>query len=326
MAIGVSIIIPVYNCEKYIDKCLRSISKQTYTDYELIIVDDGSTDNSVKAIKAALGSYKLYDKAVFIKQDNTGVSKARNNALDVAKGDYVVFIDGDDFVDKDYIYTLYNYAIKDNSDVVICGYKEVDESGNVIKTVSFDRDIKEVDYYKMMTTCMRIMKTELLIRYSIRFPEHVRGEDIPFNMMAYAFGTNIKIIDYVGYYYVQHSSSAMKRMVGLTGVNFPILEIAEIVNLAKKAGTSMYDLTEYAMLRSYAMFIFVFGRKAKKKDLYRIINEVRYGLNTVPGNYIHNPYINCKDFGIVQKYAVKLMCFFENRGLLEAFAYFFTRW
>lgn len=120
----ISIIIPVYNAEKYISKCLDSILKQTYIDFEVICVNDGSLDDSLSIIE----SYKNKDKRVkVINQGNGGPSKARNCGLDNANGNYIVFIDADDYIEKNFL----GYMLTDinNTDVSICNYIEVDDTG-----------------------------------------------------------------------------------------------------------------------------------------------------------------------------------------------------
>lgn len=95
-----SIIIPVYNVEQYLDKCLKSISKQTFLDFECIIVDDGSPDNS----NAIIDKYVNKDQRFkVIHQKNMGLSAARNTGLDAAKGDYIAFVDSDDYIANDYL-------------------------------------------------------------------------------------------------------------------------------------------------------------------------------------------------------------------------------
>lgn len=106
----VTIIIPVYNSEKYIGKCLDSILNQTYTNFEILVVNDGSKDNSQKVIEEYQNKYP--DKIIAINQENKGVSKTRNESIKKASGDYIMFIDNDDFLESDYIETFVTEAGK----------------------------------------------------------------------------------------------------------------------------------------------------------------------------------------------------------------------
>ena len=118
----ISIIIPAYNIENYLGRCLDSIINQTYQNLEIIVVDDGSIDNTPNI----LDEYAKKDKRIIpLHQNNQGVSMARNNALDIATGDYIGFVDGDDIIDEDMFETLLDYIVKKNVDIAHCGYQMV---------------------------------------------------------------------------------------------------------------------------------------------------------------------------------------------------------
>ena len=114
----ISVIVPVYNCEKYIGKCIESILNQTFKDLELILIDDGSADESGKICD----EYKIQDKRVkVIHEKNSGVSIARNVGINVAKGKYIGFVDSDDYLAPDMYESLYENLMKSHADVAICG-------------------------------------------------------------------------------------------------------------------------------------------------------------------------------------------------------------
>ena len=114
----VSVIIPVYNVEKYIDECLKSVVSQTYKNIEVIIINDGSTDKSEEIIRSYLDKY---ENITYIYQQNKGVSEARNLGLKNATGDYVLFVDSDDYIHKSMIEKMYNNA-KYINQIYICGH------------------------------------------------------------------------------------------------------------------------------------------------------------------------------------------------------------
>jgi glycosyltransferase involved in cell wall biosynthesis len=115
----ISIIVPVYDVQNYVYRCLDSISKQTYTDWECIIVNDGSTDDSGKICSDFC---ETETRMTYIKQKNEGLSEARNTGLRYAKGDYICFVDSDDWLEPDFLEEMYLAVQKDNADISICGY------------------------------------------------------------------------------------------------------------------------------------------------------------------------------------------------------------
>ena len=125
-----SIIIPAYNIEKYIDKCINSIIEQTYKNYEIIIINDGSTDNT----KNIIDKYKTKKKVTIINQNNKGLSESRNIGVKKATGNYILFVDGDDYIDKKLLETLNN--IIEDEDIIRFQLRTVDEKYNIIKEYS----------------------------------------------------------------------------------------------------------------------------------------------------------------------------------------------
>ena len=116
----ISIIIPAYNIAPYLPRCLDSVLEQTYTNLEIIVVDDGSKDDT----RAVIEEYAERDNRIVpVYKENTGVSDTRNKGLDVATGDYIGFIDGDDYIEKNMYEVLMSNAIKYNADISHCGYK-----------------------------------------------------------------------------------------------------------------------------------------------------------------------------------------------------------
>ncbi len=137
----ISVIVPVYNVEQYLNKCIENIISQTYSNIEIFLVDDGSTDSS----GIICDKFLSIDKRIkVIHKNNGGLSDARNVALDVINGAYVTFIDSDDFVDENYIEYLYNLAKKYDADISICSYKVVSEK-SIIK-------IKDGKYIETLMT------------------------------------------------------------------------------------------------------------------------------------------------------------------------------
>lgn len=191
----VSVIIPVYNSERYIEKCLNSVLNQTFQDFELIVVNDGSKDKSQKILETF--QEKEPEKITLIKQENKGVSKTRNEAIKTAKGKYVMFIDNDDFIDKDYIETFVKEIEKDDFDVVLGGYRRPNEKNKIVKQLQLPNE--PWAKFMIFAPWARIYKKEYLLKNNITFLNVNIGEDVFFNIQAMLLSKKIKIIDYIGY-------------------------------------------------------------------------------------------------------------------------------
>ena len=139
----VSVIIPVYNVENYVKKCIDSVINQTYTNIEIILVDDGSTDSCGSICK----EYSLRDNRILvIHKKNGGLSEARNVGLSYAKGNYILFVDGDDYIEKNMIEKLYNTILSNDSDMALCNFFYVDENEEVCG-VSPEINTENLDKY-----------------------------------------------------------------------------------------------------------------------------------------------------------------------------------
>ena len=209
----VSIIIPVYNSEKYLRKCFESIKNQTFKDLEIIVVNDGSTDNSLNICK----EFGKEDKRVkIISKKNEGLSSARNAGLEITNGDIITFLDSDDYLDKHYIQKSFDLMVSKNADIVIMQMCNVAESTNdaviinkKVETYVFDseRAIEESLYQKLYTCCApgKMYKRDII--GNIRFPYGKLAEDLA---VCHKFLFNSKKVIYtseIGYYYRQHDNS-----------------------------------------------------------------------------------------------------------------------
>ena len=196
----VSIIVPVYNSELYISKCIDSILKQSESSFELILINDGSKDKSLNILK----EYEKKDKRIrVIDQKNMGVAKTRNKGIELARGEFVLFIDNDDYIDEDYLESF----LCDSSyyDIVIGGYRRVDLNGKELMHLT----IKDTNWskYTFITPWARIFRREFLIDKKIEFFSNNIGEDIYFNLSAYSLTDKIKIIPYIGYNWLYNADS-----------------------------------------------------------------------------------------------------------------------
>ena len=198
----VTIIIPVYNSEMYISKCLDSVLSQTYKNIDILVINDGSKDGSQKIID----KYKeKHSNIKAIEQKNIGVSRTRNNAIKIVKTKYIMFMDNDDYIDKDYVETHVKNIKSKDYDVVISGYRRITEENKIIKKVS----LKDEEWSKFMILApwAKIYKREYLIKNNIEFLDNNIGEDVFFNLQALQLTDKIKILDYIGYNWFYNTSS-----------------------------------------------------------------------------------------------------------------------
>lgn len=133
----VSVIIPVYNVEAFLPKCIESVIQQTYSNIEIILVDDGSRDSSLSICENYAAKY---DNIIVLKQDNSGVSRARNHGIDVSTGEYIAFVDSDDYIREDMIDKMVSRCEETESDLVICNYTKVSEKEDKIRENDYVRD------------------------------------------------------------------------------------------------------------------------------------------------------------------------------------------
>lgn len=178
----ISIIVPIYNSEKTLGRCIDSILNQTFTDFELILVDDGSLDNSGKICD----EYAQLDSRIrVIHQKNAGVSTARNAGLDMSSGTYIMFCDSDDWVEPDWCECLYDGITKNDVVMALCGFKMYDEENRCIKENVLD--CRTIELKQMIETPMnsvpwnKIFIASKIKEHNIKFPNDISlGEDIYF--------------------------------------------------------------------------------------------------------------------------------------------------
>lgn len=204
----VTIIIPVYNVENYIEKCARSLFEQSLDELEFLFVDDGSTDRSIKILENIILKYpKRINQIHIFRQENKGVSVARNKGLEEATSDYVAFCDSDDWVLPDMYETLYNKAISSDADIVYCDFymHYGDDKNKIYKTISPSKDkIKFLrDFMSSYTTlCNILAKRDLFMEYKLCFPSHIiYREDFYLSIRLYYYAKIIEKVHTPFYYY-----------------------------------------------------------------------------------------------------------------------------
>lgn len=216
--IKISIIVPVHNTAKYLRKCIESLINQTLKDIEIICVNDGSIDNSLEIIK----EYVNIDKRIsIISQENLGPGAARNAGIKLAKGEYLGFVDSDDFIDLTMFEKLYTKAKLYNSDVVIVGIYLYDTNNgrywtfrdaNIYRTFSNEGVFTAAEHPVLLQYVGiwdKIYRREFVIYHSLSVPEGCLYEDVLFPIMAYVLAAKISLIDEPLYYYRKYSGHSI---------------------------------------------------------------------------------------------------------------------
>lgn len=216
----ISVIIPIYNTEEYLEKCVKSIINQTYKNIEIILINDGST--SINCVSICKNFEKIYDNVIFYNKKNNGVSETRNFGIEKANGKYLLFIDSDDWIEEDYIKILYQ-NIKQN-DLSICSYKQVFDNYDLNNDIKkSERDIilsrtKTLEMlfwngkYKMNYQGFifnKLFRKEIIDRYHIRFDNNICYNEDRLFIFDYLLHCNkpIYFSKYIGYNYYRREGS-----------------------------------------------------------------------------------------------------------------------
>ena len=216
--VKVSVIVPVYNVEKYLRKCLESLVNQTLKEIEIICINDGSEDSSLDI----LNEYASKDSRLkIVTQENSGLSIARNNGIKLAKGEYIGFVDSDDWVDINFFENLYNGAIKNNADIAVASIRKVLEDKieeyvikyNVEKTETrVDKKYKLAQIPKFNYVWNKIYKTSAFKKLGIFFKEHTYFEDIYFSPRVVYYLPCMTSVKNTAYYYRYNNSSITQNI------------------------------------------------------------------------------------------------------------------
>lgn len=203
----VSIIVPIYNAENYLDKCIESLLNQTKKEIEIILINDGSTDNSEKIIK----SYK--DKRIkYFKNENQGIGKTRNFGIEKATGKYIMFVDSDDYIDKNMAKLMFDKAFSNSLDMVVCDYYKVINNENIEEKLPSFKPTTLKNSPNLLcdinlSPWNKIYKTSLIKDNNIKFVENLKYEDAPFVIEALDIANKIGKVNKCLNYYVIHGNS-----------------------------------------------------------------------------------------------------------------------
>lgn len=201
---AVSVIVPVYNAERYLSRCFDSILAQSYKQIEVVAIDDGSQDKSAAILDAYAEKYGNIFQVVH--QSNAGAANARNRAISLAHGEYLTFVDNDDWLDSDYLETLVNALESSDSDLVCSGYRRPNSNGKVMQQV-IPQPNDEWGKYIVAAAWAKLYRTEFVRRGCYTFLDTNIDEDLYFTLPAIEESKSVLVVPYCGYNWFNNSES-----------------------------------------------------------------------------------------------------------------------
>ena len=316
----VSIIIPVYNASEHIRLCLDSILNQTYKNIEIILVNDGSTDNSLKTIEQYKNKYPQIIKIV--NKKNSGVADTRNKGLELVSGYYTMFSDNDDYMEPDYIET-YLKNVEDN-DIVIGGYLRKTYDGKIL----FKRKLKQgkISPYVQLASWGKLYKTSFIKKNKFIFLKTAIADDFYFNLFAYQATDKIKIIDNTGYHWMFNKDSLsntdskkMKRVDDL---------ISTLNQIDQDIIPKDRQILEYFYLRTVIYYILFSCKKSKYSIILEGYNKLFDWLGQHTTKINHNPYIKITNHDGEQttvKWIIYIFVLLQKTKLIKPFLWFYSK-
>lgn len=287
---SISVIVPVYNVEKYLKRCLDSLINQTLKNIEIICINDGSNDNSIKILEEYT---QKDDRIIILSQENAGLSAARNSGMEIAKGEYIGFVDSDDWVDLDFYEKLY-YAAKNNDcDIAVADFirehpTKKKKRLNITKEEIFE---KPEDKYMICKTyregCVwnKIYRTEFLKRIDLKFVVGMYYEDRDFTARSLFYSDKLITVPNTYYRYFVNPKSIVKKGINVIQNEHYILVRQQVLDFIIKNHINVPDGLYKAEIKRFKLFgktifsikesiktkyIFLFGKinifKWKKKD------------------------------------------------------------
>ncbi|MBR2704788.1 MAG: glycosyltransferase [Clostridia bacterium] len=310
----VSIVVPVYNVDKYLAKCLDSLVNQTLQDIEIIAVNDGSTDGSADILTDYEQRYE--GKIKVLTKENGGLSDARNYGMPYATGEYIAFLDSDDYVEKDMYERLYNKAIEENSDIVECDFIWEYPDKSKVDVGEIYSGKKEMILKARVVAWNKLIKREIIEKANIIYPKGLRYEDVEFFYKMVPYYNKVSFLKYPCIHYIQRESSISNNQNERTAEIFNVLD--NVIEYYKEKG--LYDEYKSELEYTYARLLlcsslFRMVKIANKDIRKRTLNQTWEKLNsTFPDwkkNYALKKYKSKKNtyMKTVNKFTYKIYCF-----------------
>lgn len=301
--VEISIIVPIYNTHQYLDRCIRSIIDQSFKNYELILVDDGSEDGCEEIYKKYK---KLDDRIKIIKKVNGGLSSARNAGLNVAKGNYIGFVDSDDWINRSMYEQLYRLAVQNDADIVECEFKKMQNDINSMEKDDFQKneEIKVINniealnylvtlgenHVKMVVSWNKLYKKNLFDK--IRFPVGRIHEDEFTTYKLLYKSKRIVLVNKKLYYYRQNPDGIMKRKFNVRRLDY-LDALYEMLEFMKNIDNDMlYNLTVIRYISYLKTYYFKCSDLLDENEV--IIKKLRYRYKKVFIFFLKNSNVKCR--------------------------------
>lgn len=263
----VSVIVPIYNVEKYLEKCINSLLSQTLEDIQIILVNDGSKDNSGNIAKEYEKNNK--DRVIYVEKENGGLSDARNYGLKYATGDFIAFLDSDDYIEKNAYEEMYNKAIEENADYVECDFIwEFPNKIRVDKQYPY-KNKKEMLSFVRVVAWNKLIKRQLIIDNNLEFPKGLRYEDVEFTYKLIPFINKFANVDKPFIHYVQREGSIANVQNERTAEIFTVLD--NVIEFYKK--NNIYEKYRDELEYNYARYLLCSSLKRMCKIKDKTIRE-----------------------------------------------------
>ena len=256
MEVAISVIIPVYNSEHFLDRCLSSVLSQTFVNFEVLLINDGSTDGSIDICER----YEKEDSRIrFFNRSNHGVSATRQFGIDHCKGKYCIQIDSDDWIDNNCLEVLYKKAVDSNSDIVYIGLIEEYLDKSVLARVYKSNDIDDYLFALLNgkcwgSVCNKLVLRSLITKYNISFPNNVcMWEDLSFICKCMMCAKSISFCDTVYYHYNKSNISSLCSTVRKFDMpSNTIAAILDIESFALSIGRDQKFINKLSLLKQFA--------------------------------------------------------------------------
>lgn len=285
----VSIIIPIYNASMHLDLCLNSVLNQTYKNLEIIMINDGSTDNSVEIIK----KYQKEDKRIVLfNQKNQGVAKTRNKGIRKSSGEYLMFIDQDDYIDDDYIERLLSKMKKNDLDILVGGYVRESYETHKIMFKDYGKETNIAPYI-LIVPWGKLYRTSYAKNFE--FMDSTIADEYLFNVMAYNNTDKIAVIEDFGYHWMFNEKSVSNtKHKGLKNTD----ELIRVLDkLVKSVSPKDKDALNYFYVRACIYYILFSCKKVNISEIMTVNRKFMKWLkvNAELDNFRKNRYIKYRN-------------------------------